>query len=199
MENKEQRAKTQGLALRYEPFEHLLHWTGLAFLAGLIFLFSAFPAFAESRTVSFFSVWEGEGAFYKTGEEMTTFVGAFEGPVYLETPEGPVEGGRLACPGKFEMNVRTAKQSGSGSCQFVSTDGSLIFTDWSCSGVHMVGCSGEMTIKGGSGRHEGASGAGPFTIRGTLRDAAISEGGGGVDAELRGIIFWKDFSYEVPN
>lgn len=158
---------------------------------------SSTPSMAEKRTVSFFSVWEATGSYFATGPENATFIGALEGPVYVETPEGPVEGGRLACPATVEIDVTNARQSGHGKCQFIADDGNIAFTEWSCSGIHMIGCRGEMTITGGTGRFETATGGGLFTIRGSTRSARVSEGGGGVDASFRGIIFWKDFAIET--
>ena len=167
-------------------------------IAVLMLLAVSSVSLAETKTASFFSVWEGRGSYHPIEGNRMLFAGSIEGSVYLETAEGPVESGYVSCVGDFELEIETAKQAGEGVCQLTSGSGAILMTSWSCSGVHMVGCSGQMDITRGRGPFASASGGGAFTIRGALRDAARTAAGPGAEAELRGIIFWTDFTIEVP-
>jgi hypothetical protein len=72
-----------------------------------------------------------------------------------------------------------------------------MFTELNCKGVHLVGCSGQMTVTGGNGRLEGATGGGEFTIRSGLHKATVSAS---ASAELttQGIMFWPELKYVLP-
>jgi hypothetical protein len=152
---------------------------------------------AAQEAISAFATWHGEGEVVHTAPDEMTFVGALDGVVYVNTAEGPVEAGQLVCPAVVRINGLSGKQAGSANCTMIAQDGARLFTELSCTGVHLVGCSGQMTLIGGSGRFEGVSGGGEFTLRSSLNyaepktEASAQEG-------AHGILFWPKLQYQLP-
>ena len=66
---------------------------------GMAFAAAASAAAGEEQTIDAFSVWQARGHMYKMGENIGMFVGALQGPFFIETPEGPVGAGTIICPG----------------------------------------------------------------------------------------------------
>jgi len=154
----------------------------------------ASPALAQDKPgIDAFAVWQGQGAMVKTGEQSATLVGVLEGPMFIETSEGPVNAGTIVCPATVEVRLDDRTQKGTGLCTFFAEDGAEVYGNWICTGLHMVGCRGTMTITGGSGRLKGVAGTGPILIRSNFArlapgklTGAIGEAGGGIMV-LRGL------------
>jgi hypothetical protein len=136
----------------------------------------------EQQTVDAFSVWQGQGNIYKTGAESATFVGA----------------GRILCPATMDLSLKDGRQSGSGKCTITARDGARAYADWTCRGVHMVGCVGQLTLTGGTERFNGVVGGGPMTVRSSLYSVAVKLSEDVLTEEAAGIMIWRGFTYELP-
>lgn len=151
----------------------------------------------EEQTIKAFAAWQGRGQMYETGPSRATFVGAFTGMVFVETQKGPLDAGFMTCPAYLDLNVEDGTQEGKGRCTIVGKDGSRVYAEIACKGVHLVGCDGQFTITGGTERFEGITGGGPITIRSGLQDVALS-GGNTVQETAGGIIIWPALKYKLP-
>jgi hypothetical protein len=88
-------------------------------------------------------------------------------------------------------------QKGSADCTITAKDGAQVFGKLTCSGVFMVGCSGEVTLTGGSGRFDGVTGGGKVIIRSEFAD--LQQQGNSDPAMLkRGIIYFPALHYKLP-
>lgn len=152
---------------------------------------------AEEATITAFSTWQGGGELFETGPQQATFVGALGGTVYVETDKGPVASGRLTCPATVQIDLVDRAQTGTGHCTIVGEGGDRIYGDIACTGVFLVGCHGDFTLTGGTGRFEGITGGGPVIIRsdfGQLKAGAD----GKAPQETSGIIYWRELKYKIP-
>jgi hypothetical protein len=166
---------------------------------GMAHTAAASPAAAEEQTIEAFSVWHARGQLFKTGENIGTFVGALRGRFFVDTPEGPVEAGTIVCPGTLEVDLEDASQSGQGRCVITSEKDAQVFASWTCSGYHLIGCSGEFTLTGGTGKFSGVTGGGPFTLRSTIHGIAASAKAVSVVEEASiGVAHWKALRYKLP-
>ena len=152
---------------------------------------------AETVTFDAFSVWQAEAQTFRTGDDTATVVGVLRGALYVETDEGPTRTGSIACPMTIEVRLGDARQQGSGRCTITASDGALAFGTLACSGYHLVGCTGEFRIEGGTGRLEGVSGAGPVTLRGD-RWVLAAQSDSEVSQAASGIAFWRGFKLTSP-
>ena len=167
---------------------------------GMVHAVAVPPAAAEEQTIEAFSVWHARGQLFKTGENIGTFVGALRGRFFVETSEGPVEAGTIVCPGMLEIDLEDSSQSGQGRCVITNEENVQAFAKWTCSGYHLVGCSGDFTLTGGTGKFAGVTGGGPFMVRTSLHGfaAASSKPTVVVDETSIGIAHWKELRYELP-
>ena len=155
---------------------------------------------AEEQTVDAFATWDGQGVMYETGENIGTFVGSIAGPLFIDTENGPISAGRIVCPIMIDVNLQNAKQGGRGKCTITSDDGARTFADWSCQGVHLVGCDGELVLTGGTGRLAGVSGSGELRVRSTIRGVAQEASSKGASMELgSGILILRHLKYALPS
>jgi hypothetical protein len=166
---------------------------GAALLAAL-----AVPAQAEEQTITAFSVWNIDGSVVQTGEKRATFAGVLEGAVYVETERGPVLAGAISCPSAIDIEIGSGRQHGEARCTFESgEDESRLFADLRCDGVHMIGCSGNFVITGGTGRFASAKGEGPVIIRGDFQKITL-EAGPSLRRSAAGIMYWPELRYTLP-
>jgi hypothetical protein len=154
-------------------------------------------AAAAKEAISAFAAWRGEGEVVHTAPDEMTFVGTLDGIVYVNTDEGPVEAGQLLCPAVVRINGLSGKQAGSANCTMIASDGARLFSELSCTGVHLVGCSGQMTLAGGTGRFEGVSGGGEFTLRSSF-NYAEPKTEASAEESAHGILFWPELHYQLP-
>lgn len=171
---------------------------GLAYAVFWATLF-AMPSssLAVEETVSAFSIWTAKGQLANTAQNEATFVGALEGRVYVNTDEGPVEAGQMLCPAIVRIDTTSGIQTATGNCTITSVDGAQLFTELNCKGVHLVGCSGQTKVTGGTGRLQNAKGGGEFTIRSSWHTAKVSVPAG-VELTPQGIMFWPELKYVLP-
>jgi hypothetical protein len=161
--------------------------------------FSALPASAETQeTIKAFSAWQGRGQIYETGPNRATFVGAFSGMVFVESQQGPIDAGFMVCPAVLDVDLSTGKQEAKGRCAITAKDGSRVYGEVTCKGVHLVGCDGDFTFTGGTDRFEGITGGGPVTIRSSIQEAAVGPGNI-VQESAGGIMIWKELTYTLPD
>ncbi len=76
--------------------------------------------------------------------------------------------------------------------------GAQVFAEWICSGYHLIGCKGEFTLVGGTGRFSGVTGGGPVVVRTTIREVAVQANENSAVEAAIGIAFWKGLRYELP-
>jgi hypothetical protein len=161
---------------------------GLMSLALLAF---AAPATAEDApAINAFAMWQGQGQIIEIGPSRIALIGAFGGPLFIETSEGPAEAGTITCPLLLQIETTTGKQAGTGSCVFTANDGARAFGDWDCVGVHLVGCRGVFNLTGGTGRLEGVTGTSTILFRG--RPERLRAQVGMIGADSIGIAVWRD-------
>lgn len=173
-------------------------WTLAAVVAGLMLTTVVVPAMSEEQTVDAFSVWEAHGHIYKTGNDRGTFVGSLEGIMFVQTPEGPINAGKIVCPGMLEVNLKDGSQAGEGRCVITGEKGLQVFAKWSCAGYHLVGCKGQFVLNGGTEKFAKVTGGGPFVVRTTNREVFFSADGSSTEEAAVGIAFWKGLRYELP-
>ncbi len=165
----------------------------LPLIIGLSHIASA----GEEETITAFSVVAWQGQTFAIGFDQAMLVGALGGTVYVETEHGPVASGRILCPFVVEVNATNGAQKGFGRCTVTADDGALIFAEISCTGIRLVGCSGDFKLLGGTGRFEGIAGGGPVTTRADFRkivdatEESLTEVG-------TGIMFWPTLRYSLP-
>lgn len=160
-------------------------------------LFPAVGAAQEQATLEAFAAWHAEGEAVQTGPEEATLVATLAGTLYVETGKGPVPTGLLRCPVVLRVNLANGAQEGKGHCGIALEGGDQVFATLTCSGVHLVGCSGEAVLTGGTGHFAGVTGGGNFTLRSGLERTLVL-GGDTVAATAEGIIFWPALSYSIP-
>jgi len=152
---------------------------------------------AEEATVKVFSAWQGQGGTFQTGPKEATFVGVLTGRMYAETEKGPIESGLMVCPATLKIGLEDGKQEGAGGCTITAKDGAQIYAEIACAGVYLVGCNGDLTLTGGTGRFEGISGGGKVLIRSSfLKTTSVSTGV--IKDEGTGILYIQELHYKIP-
>jgi hypothetical protein len=160
---------------------------------------NATAALSEESVINAFVPWQGRGFTFPTGPVQGTFVGAFEGIVYIQTDKGPMASGQMTCPAMVEFNFESGAQSGNGKCAISGEPGDRVFAIWSCEGIRLVGCRGTFTITGGTGRFEGATGGGPMLSRPSLQFGSSDMPGNVVSESARGIMTLDALKVVLPS
>ena len=167
-----------------------------AAVAALALLFAAasLPALAQDEPQQFnaFAVVQANGTIVKTGEKESMIVASLSGAFFIETDEGPVPSGSIACPGMVKVDLETSHQTGSGACSFTATDGATSWGEWQCEGYNLVGCRGLFKLTGGTGRLSGLTGEATMIWRPSSREMH-KQPDGSVLANANGILIWRDF------
>ena len=172
-------------------------WTFAALALAAAFVLLNREAAAEKRTLRAFSAWQAEGELLQTGPNEATFLATLAGRLYFDTDQGPVDAGAMVCPFVVRINLKNNTQAGSGSCAITGPKGNRAYLDLRCTGVPLVGCSGDSTLTGGTGPFEKVTGGGRFVVRSDLHELTTHP-----DAMIKdtfsGIIFWPALSYKIP-
>ncbi len=167
-------------------------------LLSLAIVSAALPAgAAEEATVKAFVAWQGSGQTLQTSVGEATFIGSITGTVYVETDKGPIASGQMVCPATVRIALDSGAQTGTGRCVMTAPDDARIFADFTCTGYHLIGCDGDFTFTGGTGRFEGISGGGRGVLRANER-TLTAIGGAGVAETGSGILFWPALAYKLP-
>jgi hypothetical protein len=153
---------------------------------------------AEETTIEAFATWKGEGTLVPMGSNPAVLVATLTGVVYIQTEQGPVRGGILICPATAEISLQDGAQTGKGRCAWTANDGDQVFAEWTCTGRHLIGCKGDFTLTGGTGRFEGVTGGGPMVLRSELGTIAAEASGQAIERTATGIIFWPALTYKIP-
>ena len=146
----------------------------------------------EPQVFSAFAVVRAEGTLVRAAEKQVSLTGALNGPLFIETDEGPVEAGAMVCSMAVRFDQAERSQNGKGACTFTAADGATAWADWECAGYDFVGCRGKMTINGGSGRFAGIQGEGTMVWRPRLHQADLKPDGSSTLASS-GLLIWRDF------
>ena len=97
-----------------------------------------------------------------------------------------------------ELQQGDGSQTGQGRCIITGKDGS-VFGQLTCTGFQFVGCSGDFTITGGTGRFSGITGSGKAVVRSESRSTgATKSADGSLTEDARGIIYWQELEYKIP-
>jgi len=151
----------------------------------------AFAAAAEETvTVDAFAVLEGRGTVIASSATAATFAGEMHGPYFIDAGQGPIPSGRIVCVGTIEADTADGSQTGSARCRIEAGDGAVAYGQFTCTGWRLVGCAGDFTLEGGSGRLAGVSGGGPIVVR-RYETTLTPAGDGGIFEEALGIASWK--------
>jgi hypothetical protein len=168
-----------------------------------------FPTIAKGETeesIKGFSVWQAHGGLQVSGTETNTYSATIIGRLYIDTDKGPVDTGILSCPILVRVKLTDRGQSGSGTCTISTKDGGQVFLNLACTGIYLIGCSGEATITGGNDRFKGITGSGKFTIRSDLAEPAVQQASdkarqepiGALPSDIGGILFFDALHYKLP-
>jgi hypothetical protein len=134
----------------------------------------AAPA-AKHRTLDAFSVWQSEAQVVPISTSLAVVAGTVGGPLYIETDDGPMDSGDVACPVTIELNLTTGHQVGQGYCTFTAYDGAKSFGSWRCEGTLGDGCDGGFNITGGTGRFAAITGKSDISFFASRHDLRETE------------------------
>ncbi len=161
---------------------------------GALLSIAASTAHAQDEPLTFnaFAVVKADGSILKSAEKQATIVAALTGALFVETDEGPVGAGRVACSGMIRVDLETSRQTGSGACTSTAEDGATTFGEWQCSGFALLGCRGAYKLTGGTGRMAGYTGQATLIWRPSAHDFQ-KQLDGTVLQNATGILSWRDF------
>ena len=163
-------------------------------LAGALVLAVAAPAVAQDEVQTFnaFAVVMANGHIVRAGEMKLFAAATLEGPLFVETDEGPQQAGRVGCAVSSKIDQGSRATSASGACTFTAQDGASAWGELVCAGYELVGCRGTFKLTGGTGRFEGASGESTLLWRPTAHELKKQLDGMTMD-NVTGIVQWRDF------
>lgn len=171
--------------------------------AGLAAVFSLIVAgavhAAEENTVEAFATWEGEGTLIPVGVDSAALVATLRGVVYIQSDNGPLRAGTIICPASADVSLVDGTQAGEGRCAWTAADGDRVFAEWTCKGRHMIGCKGDFSLTGGTGRFEGVTGGGPMVLRSEIGTMAAETSDQAIKRTATGIVFWPALKYTIPD
>lgn len=165
-----------------------------ALASAVIVLAAAVPAAAQDdvQTFNAFAVVTANGTIVRSAEKQVMVIATLAGPFFVETDEGPQQGGRVSCATSARIDQGTRQTSASGACTFTAHDGATAWGDWDCAGYELIGCRGTFKLTGGTGRFAGASGESALIWRPTAHEFRKQLDGTTLD-NATGIVLWRDF------
>jgi hypothetical protein len=165
---------------------------GLAFCLALLAAPTVARAQDEPQVFDAFAIAVATGTIIKSGDKQATVVGTLKGPTFIETGEGPLEGGSVVCGATLVVDLGTARLNASGVCTFTAQDGATAWGRWYCAGYQLVGCRGPVKLTGGTGRMAGVTGEGSMVWRPSAHELN-KQLDGTVLQNTTGIVIWRDF------
>lgn len=153
---------------------------------------------AEENTIEAFASWQGQGTLVPMEPGEAAMVATLQGVVYVQTEQGPQRAGTIICPAIAEISLEDGAQTGKGRCAWTANDGDRVFAEWTCKGRHLIGCEGDYTLTGGTGRFEGVTGGGPMVLRSEIGTMAADASGQAIERKATGILFWPALKYTIP-
>ena len=170
--------------------------TAMAALALLIGAASPVAA-AEEATIRAFAAWQGAGNLFETGASEVTFVGALTGTMYIDTDKGPLASGAMVCPVVVTINTDDGSQDAKGRCVISAKDGARVYATIACTGIRLIGCDGDFTLTGGTGRFKGIAGGGRVNLRSEF-DAITPVSKAAAQEQGEGILYLRELHYPIP-
>ena len=167
--------------------------------AGLLAaLVAAAPAAAQDvpQTFNAFAVVAANGSIVRAAEKQLMLVGTLAGPFFVETDEGPIHSGRVACAASVKIDQATRRLTGNGACTFTATDGATAWGEWDCQGYELLGCRGAFKLTGGKERLEGVTGEGSLIWRPSAAEFK-KQLDGTVLENATGLLSWRDFKLKA--
>ncbi len=164
-------------------------------LAGALVLAVATPVLAQddnTQTFNAFAVVMANGHIVRAGEKQLFVAATLEGPLFIETDEGPQPAGRVGCAVSSKIDQSSRTTSASGACTFTAHDGATAWGELDCAGYELVGCRGTFKLTGGTSRFEGAIGESTLLWRPTAHELKKQLDGMTMD-NVTGIVQWRDF------
>lgn len=139
--------------------------------------------------------WTGSGRIMQIGTNVTEFLGALKGIMYVETSEGQLNEAFIECTAKQILEGGSGT-SISGNCGIVISGEDTVYATYQCAG-RQGACSGRFTLTDGTGKFKGISGQSPMTLRSPLRHLAHDLLGQETITVSHGVIILSDLSYSV--
>jgi len=166
---------------------------GLPALA-VVLATAASPAAAQDdvQTFNAFAVVTANGTIVRAAEKQAVAVATLAGPFFIETGEGPIPSGDVACAASMRADHATHRLTGSGACMFTAHDGATAWGSWDCAGYELVGCRGIFKLAGGTARLAGATGEATMIWRPSAHEFRKQLDGTTID-NAAGIVLWRDF------
>ncbi|SKA38596.1 hypothetical protein SAMN02745126_06060 [Enhydrobacter aerosaccus] len=164
----------------------------LATVMGIVLGSSMALAQDEPQVFNAFAIATASGTVVRASAKQVMLAGTVKGPMFIETDEGPVPAGTVACAASLRVDQESRRQTANGACTFTAEDGAQAWGDWECTGFALVGCRGALTLNGGSGRLQGVSGGGSMIWRPNTHDLE-TQGDGTVLQNTSGIVIWREF------
>jgi hypothetical protein len=152
---------------------------------------------AEEGKVKILAPWQGEGQIFQIEPTRIAFLARFDGILYVESAEGPLDGVPFVCPGTQLMDLASGALSAEGHCMLTPSDHEELYAKWSCTGQVGGECKGQFELTGGTGRFEGATGGGPMSVRTVLSDLIEDTRSGEVVRAAAGLAVWPELSYKL--
>ena len=165
---------------------------GVTLLASFSLAASQVHAQDEPQSFNAFAVVKADGSILRSAEKQATIVAALTGTFFIETDEGPVAGGQIACSGMVRVDLDTTHQTGSGACTSTAEDGAKTFGEWECAGFNMIGCHGTYKLTGGTGRLASYTGQATLIWRPNSHELQ-KQLDGTVLQNTTGVLIWRDF------
>jgi hypothetical protein len=166
--------------------------TSLALTAAILFIASAASAQDEIQTFNAFAVSQASGKVVIEGGNKASIEATLAGPFFVETDEGPVHSGKIACTGTTQIELESRKQNAKGSCTLTAEDGATSTGQWECTGYVLVGCRGIYTTTAGTGRLAGMAGEATMIWRPTPHELRAQIAAGAVQ-NVTGLLIFRDF------
>jgi hypothetical protein len=160
---------------------------------------TAAPVLAEKGTVDVLAPLDVAGVVYRIATDKAMIQGTAQGILYVQTKSGSLDAMLMRCATRNFVDLTVGGTDASGYC--LISDGSkenLIFAEMSCKGKAPAACSGDFKINGGTGKYEGATGAGKLGIRAALSAVAANVETGAVVKETKGLAVITKLKYSIP-
>jgi hypothetical protein len=141
-----------------------------------------------------FAIAIANGSIVRSAPHEVVLVGTIVGPLFMETSDGPVDAGRVACTASMRIDQAADKQTGSGVCAFTAPDNVTAWGEWRCTGAELMSCRGTIKFTGGTGRLAGFSSESPMTWRPSAHDLK-KQLDGTVLQNTTGVLVWRDFLF----
>jgi hypothetical protein len=103
----------------------------------------------------------------------------------------------MTCPARLRVSKEDWSTEGTGDCAILTVDGERIYASFTCEGTYREGCTGEMTLTGGTGTKEGITGGGPIEFRNAV-PALDAIPGNVVTTQAIGLVRMPEITFRLP-